>query len=130
MGKYTEDEWNAFYESTIEPIALQLSLEFTTKLFSDREIGHGNEIVFEANRLQYASVSTKLALVSLVDRGAMTPNEWREVFNLAPIEGGDVPIRRLDTRPTNEINPGGDEGGNDGAEGDSPGGDPGAGADG
>ena len=108
MGKYTEDEWNAFYESTIEPIALQLSLEFTTKLFSDREIGHGNEIVFEANRLQYASVSTKLALVSLVDRGAMTPNEWREVFNLSPIEGGDVPIRRLDTRPTNENLEGGD----------------------
>jgi len=112
MGKYTEDEWNAFYESTIEPIALQLSLEFTTKLFSDREIGHGNEIVFEANRLQYASVSTKLALVSLIDRGAMTPNEWREVFNLAPIEGGDVPIRRLDTRPTTET----DEGGGDDAD--------------
>src|SRR5690606_19105423 len=24
MGKYSEDEWNAFYESTIEPIAVQL----------------------------------------------------------------------------------------------------------
>lgn len=130
MGRYTEDEWNAFYESTIEPLAVQMSLEFTTKLFSDREIGHGNEIVFESNRLQYASVKTKLALVAMVDRGAMTPNEWREVFNLSPIEGGDTPIRRLDTRPTNETNPGGDEGGNDGAEGDSPGGDPGAGADG
>src|SRR5690606_3186203 len=118
------------FRSTIEPIALQLSLEFTTKLFSDREIGHGNVIVFESNRLQYASVKTKLALVAMVDRGAMTPNEWREVFNLSPIEGGDTPIRRLDTRPTNETNPGGDESGNDGAEGDSPGGDPGAGADG
>ncbi len=102
MGRYTEDEWNAFYESTIEPLAVQMSLEFTTKLFSDREIGHGNEIVFESNRLQYASVKTKLALVAMVDRGAMTPNEWREVFNLSPIEGGDKPIRRLDTRPTDE----------------------------
>src|SRR5690606_18174778 len=72
------------------------------KLFTDRERGFGNEIIFEANRLQYASVSTKLALVALVDRGAMTPNEWREVFNLAPIDGGDKPIRRLDTRPTDE----------------------------
>lgn len=102
MGNYTEDEWNAFYESTIEPIATQMSLEFTSKLFTDRERGFGNEIIFEANRLQYASVSTKLALVALVDRGAMTPNEWREVFNLAPIDGGDKPIRRLDTRPTDE----------------------------
>ena len=127
MGKYTEDEWNAFYESTIEPIALQLSLEFTTKLFSDREIGHGNEIVFEANRLQYASVTTRLAMVQMVDRGAMTPNEWREVFNLPPIEGGDTPIRRLDTRPTNETDRGGDDNGNDGTEGNSPGGDSGVG---
>jgi len=102
MGNYTEDQWNAFYESTIEPLAVQMSLEFTTKLFSDREIGHGNEIVFEANRLQYASVSTKLGLVQLVDRGIMTPNQLAEVFNLPPVPGGDIPIRRLDTRPVDE----------------------------
>src|SRR5690606_25673122 len=119
IGNYTEDEWHAFYESTIEPIAVQMSLEFTTKLFSDREIGHGNEIVFEANRLQYASVGTKLALVSMVDRGAMTPNEWREVFNLSPIDGGDTPIRRLDTRPTDEDTEGGD-GDEDSDEGNPP----------
>ena len=71
-GDYNEDQWNAFYESTIEPIAVQLSLEFTSKLFTSRERGHGNEIVFEANRLQYASVKTKLDLREMVDRGAMT----------------------------------------------------------
>src|SRR5690606_34998015 len=102
MGNYTEDQWNAFYESTIEPLAVQMSLEFTAKLFSDREIGHGNEIVFEANRLQYASVRTKLELVQLVDRGIMTPNQLAEVFNLPPVPGGDIPIRRLDTRPVDE----------------------------
>ncbi len=96
MSKYTEDEWNAFYESVIEPLAVQLSLEFTSKLFTDRERGFGNEIIFEANRLQYASMKTKLNLKELVDRGAMTPNEWREAFNLAPVDGGDTPIRRLD----------------------------------
>ena len=53
-GDYNEDQWNAFYESTIEPIAVQLSLEFTSKLFTNRA-RHGNEIVFEANRLQYAT---------------------------------------------------------------------------
>ena len=96
MGNYTEDQWNAFYESTIEPLAVQMSLEFTSKLFTQRELGYGNEIVFEANRLQYASMTTKLNLREMVDRGALTPNEWREALNLAPIEGGDKPIRRLD----------------------------------
>lgn len=96
-SQYTEDQWNAFYESVIEPIALQLSMELTAKVFTDRERGFGNMIIFESNRLQYASMTTKLNLREMVDRGAMTPNEWRAAMNMAPIEGGDVPIRRLDT---------------------------------
>jgi len=96
MGQYTEDEYEAFYESVLEPLAIQLSLEFTSKLFTERERGFGNEIIFESNRLQYASMKTKLNLKEMVDRGAMTPNEWREALNLAPIEGGDIPLRRLD----------------------------------
>ena len=39
-------------------------------------------------------------MVSLVDRGLMTPNEYRELFNLAPYEGGDEFILRLDTDKT------------------------------
>lgn len=97
QSKYNENEWNAYYESEIEPLAIQLANEFTKKIFTRRERGFGNKIIFESSNLQYASMSTKLALQSMVDRGAMTPNEWREVFGLAPIEGGDSPIRRLDT---------------------------------
>ncbi|WP_341877601.1 phage portal protein [Defluviitalea saccharophila] len=97
QSKYTEDEWNAYYESVIEPLAIQMSNEYTRKLFTRRERGFGNKIIFEASSLQYASMSTKLNLLQMVDRGAMTPNEWREVLNLGPIEGGDKPIRRLDT---------------------------------
>lgn len=97
QSKYTEDEWNSYYESVIEPVGLQLSNEFTRKLFSKRERGHGNKIIFESSNLQYASMSTKLGLERMVDRGAMTPNQWRKILNLGPIEGGDKPIRRLDT---------------------------------
>ncbi|ATB52727.1 portal protein [Caldibacillus phage CBP1] len=99
QSKFTEDGWNAFYESVIEPIAIQLSQEFTRKIFTRRERGFGNKIIFESSNLQYASMNTKLGLMAMVDRGAMTPNEWRKVMNLGPIEGGDQPIRRLDTAP-------------------------------
>ncbi|MFD1442798.1 phage portal protein [Thermoactinomyces vulgaris] len=121
QSSYTEDEWNAFYESTIEPLAIQMSLEFTSKMFTNAEKSRGNEIIFESNRLQYASMTTKLNLLQMVDRGAMTPNEWRAAMNLAPIEGGDKPIRRLDTA---EVEPmtGGDD--ND-QEGTAPDGDQG-----
>jgi len=99
MNSYDEDEWNSFYESELEPIAIQLSNAFTKIFFTKRERGYGNRIVFEASNLQYASMKTKLNLLNMVDRGAMTPNEWRRVMNLGPIKGGDEPIRRLDTAP-------------------------------
>lgn len=89
MSKYTEDEWNAFYESVLEPIGLQMSLEFTNKLFTPTQKNFGNEIIFESNRLQYASNKTKIELLSKATN-IMTMNELREIFNLAPREDGDV----------------------------------------
>lgn len=102
MAKYTEAEMEAFYEARIEPFLVELSTELTKKVFTEREIGFGNQIVYESNRIQYCSTKTKLDLVQMVDRGALTPNEWRAVFNLAPVEGGDMPIRRLDTAVVEE----------------------------
>jgi len=99
QSKYDENEWIAYYEAEIEPLAKQMSEEYTRKLFSRKERGFGNKVIFEASSLQYASMKTKLNLLNMVDRGAMTPNEWRKVMNLGPIEGGDKPIRRLDTQP-------------------------------
>jgi len=103
MSKVSGDAWEAFYEARLEPFLIALGLELTNKIFTDKQKGFGNEIIFEANRLAYISMSNKLSLVQMVDRGAMTPNEWREVMNLAPIEGGDQPIRRLDTAPTSTV---------------------------
>ena len=91
MSKFTEQEWNAFYESVIEPIALQLSLEFTFKVLTERERGWGNKIIFTANRLQYATLQTRATLGStLYDRGIITINEFRELLYYEPREEGDV----------------------------------------
>ncbi len=106
QSKYSEDEWNSYYESEIESLAMQWSSEDTRKLFTRRERGFGNKIIYSANNLQYASMNTKLGLQAMVDRGAMTPNEWREVLNLPPVADGDNPLRRLDTVA---IGKGGDE---------------------
>lgn len=103
QSTWTEDEWNAYYEAEIEPDAIQWGQTFTQKLFSRRERGYGNKIVFEASNLQCASLNTKLQFMAMVDRGAMTPNEWRAVVNMAPVQGGDEPIRRLDTQVVNAV---------------------------
>jgi HK97 family phage portal protein len=99
---YDENEWNAYYESVVEPFAQAMSEEFTKKLFSRWERNRGNRITFDSTSLQYASMQSKLNLVQMVDRGAMTPNEWRQIMNLPMIEGGNKPIRRLDTQPVKE----------------------------
>lgn len=96
QSKYSEDDWNAYYESEIEPSAMQMGGEYSRKLFT-RKVRVTDKIMFEASNLQYAAMSTKLNLMQMVDRGAMTPNEWRKVMNMGPIEGGEEVIRRLDT---------------------------------
>ncbi len=98
QSRWTEDEWNAYYEAEIEPLAIQLGATYTVRLFSRKERGFGNRIIFEASNLQCASLQTKLGFQAMVDRGAMTPNEWRATMNMAPLPGGDAPIRRLDTQ--------------------------------
>lgn len=97
QNKYGEDDWNAFYEGKLEPIAIQISQEYTRKIFNRNQRLVGEYIMFESSNLQYASLDTKLKLVSLVDRGGMPNNEWRKYLNLPPVEGGDELIRRLDT---------------------------------
>ncbi len=88
---YNEAEWNAFYEAIIEPIAIQLSLEFTYKIFTERERGCGNKIVFTTNHLQYATLTTRSTIgKELFDRGAITINQLCELHYLPTFEGGDV----------------------------------------
>ena len=89
QSSYNENEWNAFYESVLEPIGIQMTLEFTNKIFTPTQKFFGNKIVFESNRLQYASNNTKIELIRYASN-IMTVNEQREVFNLAPIDGGDI----------------------------------------
>ena len=89
QGKLFGDAWEAFYDSAIEPFLIALGLELTYKVYSDRQRGFGNEVMFESSRMQYMSMADKLKLVQMVDRKALSPNEWRSVLNLPPVEGGD-----------------------------------------
>lgn len=96
-SNYSEDEWISYYEQCIEPVIAQMAGEYTRKLFSRKERGFGNEIIFESSSLTFASMKTKLELAKFVDRGIMTPNEVRKYLNLVPLDGGDIPRMRKDT---------------------------------
>lgn len=95
MNKAYGDAWNAFYEGVVEPFAIQFSEVMTKMLFTLREQASGNQVMATSNRLQYMSNADKLNVTrDLLDRGIITQNQAMEIWNLPPVEGGDVRIIR------------------------------------
>ena len=77
---------SAYAEGVIEPRAIQLSDEFTRKVFSERAIRDGYRIEFTANRMQYASLTTKTKLIhEIAQFGMITTDEAREIIDLPPL---------------------------------------------
>lgn len=98
------DEWAAFYEGCVEVFAIQFSEVLTWMLFSEREMSQGSFVMATANRLQYMSNADKLNVAAqLTDRGVLSINEAREIFNLAPVEGGDVRTIRGEYKDANDL---------------------------
>lgn len=91
QNKAIGDAWSAFYEGAVEPWAIQFSEAMSRAAYSERERALGSGIIATANRLQYMSNTDKLAVsAQMADRGIMSVNEIREIWNLPPVEGGDV----------------------------------------
>lgn len=97
QNKAFGDEWAAFYEGAVEWLAINLSDTITRMLFSERERTLGNKVTFTSNRLQYMSNADKLNVAEkMADRGLMTRNEIRDIFNLPPLPdeiGNQLPVR-------------------------------------
>lgn len=100
----SEDEWNAFYEGCIEPLATQLSQVFSKMVFSDEELQKGFEIVFETSKIQFASNKTKLEFATqMFDRGQLTINQSLAIFNLPAVEDGDKRYIRKEYTEVNNL---------------------------
>jgi len=97
------DAWSAFYEGAIEPFAIQFSEVLTKMLFTMREQTENNRVMATANRLQYMTNADKLNVSSqLLDRGILSLNEVREIWNLPPVDGGDTRVIRGEYYSTDE----------------------------
>lgn len=97
QNDFNADTWSAFYEGVVEPWAIQFSEVMTRMLFTFREQGQGNSVIATANRIQYMSNADKLAVsAQMADRGLMTRNEIRDIWNLPPLPepyGDQLPVR-------------------------------------
>ena len=87
-GSYTEDNFRAFYESTVEPFALQLSQELSRKC--------GVQVALTSERLEFSSAATKIKLLhEAAPLGLMTVNEARSLLALQPVADGDKRLQSL-----------------------------------
>lgn len=93
----SDEQLDSFFNGAIEPFAIQLSDVLSKMFFSQREVAVGNKVFVTANRLQYMSVSHKISMAQqLGDRGMITIDEIRALFNYPPLEDGagkKAPIR-------------------------------------
>lgn len=103
QNKAFGDAWAAFYEGAVESFAIMFSEVMTKMLYTLREQTQGNKVIATANRLQYLSNADKLNVSSqMLDRGIMSINDVREIWNLPPVDGGDTRIIRGEYYTTDE----------------------------
>lgn len=90
-GDFSDEQYQAFYEKTLEPLIISLGQAFSKGIFTSREIDMGNEIIFFPQKLLFTNTKNKIAVADILgNRGALTDNELLDLFGYPPFEGGDV----------------------------------------
>ena len=85
-GDFTKEQYEAFYQKTIEPLIIQLCQAFTDRIFSEPERDRGNEVQFFTEELIFMNTDQKLEMIRLLgDSGAMYENEKRRTFGMVPL---------------------------------------------
>ena len=85
-GDYTKEQYEAFYQKTLEPYIISFSQAFTKTLFTDGELSHHNKVMFYPKELIFMSVDQTIQMVTLLSNtGAMYENEKRVAFGLRPL---------------------------------------------
>ncbi len=95
-GDFTDEQYQAFYEKTLEPMINSLGQAFSKTLFTDRELDTGNEVIFYPQKLLFTNTKNKIAVADILGtRGALTDNQLLELFGYPPFDGGDVRNKSL-----------------------------------
>lgn len=85
-GDYNKEQYEAFYQKTLEPIIMSMSQAFTKKLFTSREKAFGNRIELYPKDLIFLSVSQTLEMINMLSpTGGLFENEKRVALGLRPL---------------------------------------------
>ena len=105
-GDFSDEQYQAFYEKTLEPIIISLGQSFSKTLFTKRELDVGNEVVFYPQKLLFTNTKNKIAVADILgNRGSVTNNELLDLFGYPPYEGGNeryMSLNYVDVKIANE----------------------------
>lgn len=86
IGEYTKEEYEAFYQTTLEPLAIRLGQSFTKALFTSWQRSYGDAVKVYPEEMMFVTVSQKIEIARILgDSGALLENEKRKLFGLAPL---------------------------------------------
>lgn len=96
-GDYTKEQYEAFFQKTIEPLIIAMSQAFSKAIFSKREsFGYGHKIIFYHEKLDFMSMNEKIQWLTLASNvGAITINEMRAIIGYSPYDDeelGNTPV--------------------------------------
>ena len=91
QAKHTEDQWQSYYEAVLEPFIIKLVDELTYKLLTKGERNVGNNIKIDANRLQTASIKSRILIANtLLKLPVVKPNMIVDLLYLPKLENGET----------------------------------------
>lgn len=89
-GDFSDKEYQAFYEKTLEPLMISFGRAFSATLFTQRELDFGNEIVFYNRDMMYLSTETKLKLLEVAgQQGLLTDDQKLRILGYPPLLNGE-----------------------------------------
>ena len=90
-GDFSDEQYQAFYEATLEPLVISLGQAFSKTLFTQRELDVGNEVIFYPQMLLFTNTTNRIAVADILgNRGALTNNQLLSLFGYPPYEGGHI----------------------------------------
>lgn len=93
QNKFTAEKYESIYEGKLEPFAIMFTDALTAFLFTERELGFGNEVHANMNKVKYQSTNAVVNIVNATkELGLFTRDEYREMLGyepLGPDRGGD-----------------------------------------
>lgn len=95
-GTFNDEDYQAWYEKTLEPIIISLGQAFSTTLFTQNELNHGNEMVFYQRDMMYLSTSSKLKLLEVAGaQGLLTDDQKLAILGYPPLADGSGARRTI-----------------------------------